>query len=213
MKSSIFNFSQQKFRLVHKDNVTVGQLETLANQHADKPFIFYDGIQREAACVVPARVKWAIEKFNLAPGEIAARTGIFDILRRNQGVVHRDQPSSRIAQFALSEDLDAVLVVGDKGEPAGLFLPGLVAERLPKTPFVKDLLPPALRQQIQALKNLDDLPQAMAKIETQDVAFHSELVNEFGGEPYICEGDGGHIRNSCPCPSHPFARCSRRQIA
>lgn len=208
----IFNFCQQEFALVQDNDVTVGRLQDLAGQHGVKPFVFFDADHREAACVIPTAVEWAIKEFNLDAKEIAAETGIFEVLRRNQAVVHRAQPASRIAQLASSQQADAIVTVGDLGKPVGIFFPGIVAERLSETRVVKDLLSP-LQTQIGALGGVHHLAEAIRVLEREGIDFHSEQVNYYGGEPYVCQADGGHFRNSCPCPYHPGASCGRRNLA
>ena len=212
-KFPIIDFSQQKFQLVQNDNVTIGDLETLAESHGNDPFIFYDGAHREVACVIPEAIKWAVQKFNLHSNDVAADTGIFKVLRRNQAIVHRDQPASRVAHLAASQELGAVIAVGDNGKPDGLFLPALVKERLLETGFVKRELSPSMRSRIHSFSG--NLVQVIGAIETQELSFHSEGVNIYGGEPYICQGDaedGPHIRNSCPCQYHPGSQCMRRKV-
>jgi hypothetical protein len=213
--TSILNFCQQKFQLVQSDNVTIGKLQTLAEQHGDQPFVFYDATHRESALVIPEAVTWAVHKFELGPDEIAAGTGIFELLRRNQAVVDRDQPASRVAKLASSREAGAIVAVADKGKPVGVFLPSIVAERLPETRFVIDKLPSALQTQVRSLRGLDKLSQAIEVFETGGLSFHSARVNVYGGEPYVCDGggeDGPHFRNSCPCRWHPGAGCTRRSI-
>ncbi|HWM25181.1 MAG TPA: hypothetical protein VNP98_10180 [Chthoniobacterales bacterium] len=209
----IFNFCQQQFALVQDNNVTVGRLQDLAGQHGVKPFVFFDSDHREAACVIPTAVEWAIEEFNLDAREIAAETGIFEVLRRNQAVVHRAQPASRIAQLASSQHADAIVTVGDLGKPVGVFFPGIVAERLSETRIVRDSLSRFLQTQIRALGNIDHLADAIRVLEKEGIDFHSEQLNLYGAEPYMCQADGGHFRNSCPCPDHPGASCGRVNLA
>jgi hypothetical protein len=211
----IFDFCQQKFNLVQSKNVTIGNLQEIAGQHGDDVFVLFDPVYRESACVIPEAVEWAVHKFQLAPNEIAAKTGIFKILRRNQAVVHRDQPAVRIAELASSEDVDAIVAVSDVAKPVGIFLPGIVAERLTKTRFVTDKLSSALQTQVRSLRGVGNLSQAIGALETQGLSFHSEKLNIYGGEPYVCDGGGAagpHFRNSCPCRYHPGAGCRRRNI-
>jgi hypothetical protein len=209
----ILNFCQQRFALVQDNNVTVERLQDLAGQHGANPFVFFDAEHREAACVIPTAVEWAIKEFDLDAKEIAAETGIFNVLRRNQAVVHSAQPASRIAQLASSQQADAIVTVGDVGKPVGVFFPGIVAERLSETSVVRSSLSRSLQRQIRALGNVDHLADAIRVLEKEGIDFHSEQVNLYGAEPYMCEADGGHFRNSCPCPYHPGASCGRVNLA
>jgi hypothetical protein len=212
----IFDFCQQKFKLAQTRNATVGDLQKMAEEHGDDVFVLFDADHLESACVIPEAVKWAVHKFQLAPNEIAARTGIFKILRRNQAVVHRDQPAARIAELASSQDIDAIVAVGDAGKPVGIFLPGIVAERLPETRFVTDKLSSTLQTKVRSFTGIDNLSQAIGTLEIQGLSFHSEKLNIYGGEPYVCDGGGEagpHLRNTCPCRYHPHAGCRRRNIA
>jgi hypothetical protein len=188
-------------------------LQDLAEQHGVKPFVFFDAAHRETACVIPTAVEWAIKEFNLHPKDIAAETGIFEVLRRNQAVVHHAQPATRIAQLASSQQAGAIVTVGDLGKPVGVFFPGIVAERLSETRIVRDSLSRFRQTQIKALGNVNHLADAIQVLEREGIDFHSEQVNFYGAEPYMCEADGGHFRNSCPCSYHPGARCGRVNLA
>lgn len=212
-KFPVIDFSLKHFTPVRADNVTIGKLEELAVAHGDSPFVLYDAANRETACVIPEAIQWAVKKFDLDSNEIAAETGIFKVLRRNQAVVNRDQPASRIARLTSSQDVNAVIAVAADGTPEGVFLPGVVSERLHETHFVKNSLPPVLQTKIQSFAG--NIVKGIDVIELHDVSFHSEKINVYGGEPYVCEGnqdDGPHVRNSCPCQYHPGAQCRRRKL-
>jgi hypothetical protein len=105
------------------------------------------------------------------------------------------------------------MVVNDHTLPVGVFIPGLVAERLPNSHMVissSQELQNAVRTALAA----GDLVRAIEAIEGEHTEFHSETLNQNSPDPYVCENHGKpHKRSKCPCDIHPGASCGRREVA
>jgi len=191
-------------------HVSVGELYDLANQHHPQPFVLHDQADRFSALVIPDVVIQTVEEFNLPLSEPAAAVGLTDLLRQDQMTVHWNVSSSLVAALAAWQEAQAVIVVDDLAVPVGLFIPGEVIERLPRTSLIRQG-PPELRQTVRRLTRLGDLAGAIAAIEGERTDFHSETLNSQGPSPYVCDDHGKpHIRSSCPCSHHPTATCGRR---
>jgi hypothetical protein len=134
-------------------------------------------------------------------------------LRRRQITVKSDQPAETVAKLANMSHAEFVIVVNNQRTPNGLFIPNVVAEKLPQASMVQQM--PHLRQEVELQIAAYNLTGAISHIEKIIKDFHSERINFDVPDPYICSGDeedGPHNWNSCPCPYHPLAACGKREV-
>jgi len=209
----ILNFSNQTFKVEQIANIKVEDLVRLANQNQPRLFVVHDPVQKTSAVVIPELVVKVVNKLHLPQQQRAADVGLMGVLRGCQVTVKSDQPAQTIAHLAKVSKAEFVIVTDQERSPTGLFIPHVVAQRLPQARLVQEL--PDLEKLIQELLAEDDLTGAIAQIEKRIKDFHSEKVNLDAPDPYICSGDeddGPHHRNTCPCPYHPGAACSKREV-
>ena len=211
----IIHFSWQWFIPTQIQNVRVGQLYDLALKKSmpnPELFVFHDPTHRLSALIIPDQVTHIVGVLDLPFWESAAAVGLLDIIRQDHITVHMNQPASLGTQMAAKMDGQTVIVVNDDAIPVGLFMPGVVAERLPQSSM---LLQSSTDLQEAVSTQLDggDLAEALASIEAEMLAFHSEGLNINAPDPYVCEGLGApHMRTNCPCDIHPTATCGRRLV-
>lgn len=112
------------------------------------------------------------------------------------------------------QEAQVVIAVNDDTVPVGLFIPSVVAERLPQTSQILHASSPQLQQTVGRPTEIGDLARAIAAIEGEHDEFHSEYLNHLAPDPYICEDHGKpHKLSRCPCDIHPGAPCGRRKVA
>lgn len=209
----ILNFSNQTFKVEKIANIKVDDLVQLAQQNQPRLFVVHDPVQKTTAVVVPELVLKVVNKLQLPSQQRAADVGLMGVLRGRQITVKSDQPVGTVTRLANVSKVEFVIVTDEQRTPTGLFIPHLVAQRLPQARMVQEV--PDLKQEILERLAENDLPGAIAQIEKRIKDFHSEKVNLDAPDPYFCSGDdedGPHHRNSCPCPYHPLAACSKREV-
>jgi hypothetical protein len=209
----IINFSNQTFKVTTIDNIKVDDLMQLALQNQSCLFVVHDPAQKTSAVVIPELVFRVVNKLQLSPHQPALDVGLMCVVRGRQLTVKADQPAETVAKLARVSKAEFVIVTDRQQRPTGLFVPQVVAQRLPETRIVKAV--PDLKLQIQQRLAQNDLTGAIAQIERRIKDFHSEKVNLDAPDPYICSGDeedGPHHWNTCPCPYHPQAACSKREV-
>jgi hypothetical protein len=209
----ILNFSNQTFKVEKIANIKVEDLVQLAHQNQPRLFVVHDPVNKASAVVIPELVIKVVDELKLSPELPAADVGLMGALRGRQITVKADQPATTIAQLANLSKAEFVIVTDQQRTPTGLFVPNVVAERLPQASMVQER--PDLQQIILERLAENDLTGAIAQVEKRIKDFHSEKVNQDAADPYICSGDnddGPHHWNSCPCPYHPGAACGRREV-
>src|ERR1043166_7575938 len=198
---AILNFSNQTFKVEQIANITVDDLVRLAQQNQPRLFVVHDSVQKTSAVVIPELVLAVVNKLQLPAQQRAVDVGLMGVVRGCQITGKSDQPAGIVAYLANVSRADFVIVTDEQRTPAGLFIPGVVAQRLPEARMVQDM--PDLRQEILQRLAVNDLTGALQRTEKRIKDFHSEKVNLDAPDPYICAGDeedGPHHRNSCPCP-------------
>jgi hypothetical protein len=208
---SILDFSWRDFRPDVVEGVRVGELYDLARAHASELFVVHDRALRWTALVIPDVVTVTVERFDLSKDTPAVAVGMVDLLRRDQMSLSLECQASLAARLALWREATVVHAVEDDGTPRGLFIPDIVAERLPGASMLTGGSP-ELRESAQG--PMGRLGEALAAIEAELPAFHSESLNSWGPSPYVCHDHGlQHKVSFCPCDKHPEAVCARRAVA
>jgi hypothetical protein len=209
----IIHFAWQRFIPTQIQNVRVGQLYDLARKNpVQELFVFNDPTHQLSALIIPELVTSIVDELNLPFWESAADVGLLDIIRQDHIAVHMNQPASVVTRLAAKMDAQTVIVVNDDAIPVGLFMPGVVAERLPQASILGQGSV-NLRGTVSTQVASRDLAAAIASIEAEMLAFHSEFLNEHAPDPYVCEGFGTpHKRTICPCDIHPAATCGKRLV-
>lgn len=209
----ILNFSNHTFKVEKIANIKVEDLVKLVDQNQTRLFVVHDPVLKTSAVVIPELVIKVVSKLNLRHEQLAADVGLMGVVGQCQITVKADQPAQSVAHLAKVSKAEFVIVTNQERLPTGLFIPNVVAERLPLARMVQEV--PDLGQLVREELANDDLTAAIAQIEKRIKDFHSERVNLDAPDPYICSGDdedGPHHRNSCPCPYHPQAACSKREV-
>ena len=210
---AIINFSNQTFKLVEVPDLKVDDLMQLATQNEPRLFVVHDPKHKASALVIPELVKKVVENAKLDRDQLATDVGLMGVLRRRQITVNGDQPAETVAKLANMSHAEFVIVVNNQRTPSGLFIPKVVAERLPHASMLQQM--PSLQHEVQLQIAAYNLTGAISKIEKIIKDFHSERINLDVPDPYICSGDdedGPHNWNSCPCPYHPSAACGKREV-
>jgi hypothetical protein len=211
----IIQFCWQDFKPVEVDDVEVRRLYNLSKEHDRDLFVLHDRIHRMSALVIPDLVTETVERLDLLnlQGETsAAAIGLLDLLRQDQITVNFEQPASLVAIAAAWQQAEAVIAVDNNARPRGLFIPSVVAERLPQASLIQEQSP-QFRQSVGQLSQLGYLAGAIVAIENKFDSFHSERLNHHAATPYICSGPEPHMASSSFCDEHPNANHSMRNVA
>ena len=210
---SILNISNQTFKVEEVPDIKVEKLVQLAKQNQPRLFVVHDPAHCISAVVIPERVLTVVKELKLPGYQLAADVGLMGVLRQRQITVTKDQSAQTVARMANLSRAEFVIVRDQQHAPSGLFIPHVVAERLPHTRMVQEV--PYFQKTIEDLLAENNLIGAISQIEKRIKDFHSERINLDAPDPYICGGDnedGPHNRNSCPCPYHPGAPCAKREV-
>jgi len=210
---SILNFSNHTFKVEKIASIKVEDLLKLVYQNQPRLFVVHDLALKTSAVVIPELVLKVVNELYLTPQQQAADAGLMGVLRRCQITVKADEPAETVARLARVAKAEFVIVTNQERIPTGLFIPHVVAQRLPQARMVQEV--PDLERLIQEQLAKNDLTGAITQIKKRIKDFHSEKINLDAPDPYICSGDeedGPHHRNSCPCPYHPGAACSKREV-
>lgn len=211
----IIDFSWREFKPFQQSlDASVQEFYDLAHIYNPNLFLLHDPERRLSALVIPDLVIQTVERFDLPLEAPVAATGLPDLLRQGQMTVHAGQPASLVALLAEAHEIESVVVVDDSAFPIGLFVPSVVAERLPETYRIQAESSESLRRTVRRLAAAGNLTGAIAAIEGEYGDFHSERLNQLGADPYVCDGNGKpHYWRRCPCKWHPTATCGRRTIS
>jgi hypothetical protein len=210
---SIINFSNHTFKVEKIANLKVSDLVQLAEQNQPRLFVVHDPVIKASAVVIPDLALKVIRDLGLPPEHPATDVGLMGALRGRQITVKADQAANTVAKIARLSKAEFVIVTDHERTPTGLFIPNVVTQRLPQASMVHEH--PGLELIIRQRIAENDLTGAIAQVEKRIKDFHSEKVNLDAPDPYICSGDdedGPHHRNACPCPYHPGAACSKREV-
>jgi hypothetical protein len=211
---SVYDLSWQNFKAVEVLGASVGDLVQLAH-NGEQAFVFYDRQARLPALVQPGQVFQIVDEFGLRQAESILETGLLDLLRRGQMMVHTSQPAARAAGMAERYGIPVVIAVGLDNYPQGLFVPSVVVERIPQGYLFQQQTSPELRDEFIRLSRAGRFGAAINALGKEHEEFHAEPVNIVAADPYYCQGGGGHWASSCPCgdPNHDTKQCGRSQLA
>ncbi|HBY93026.1 MAG TPA: hypothetical protein DEP84_03520 [Chloroflexi bacterium] len=211
----IIDFSWREFKLFQQSlDVSVQEFYGLAHSHNPNLFLLHDPDRRLSALVIPDLVIQTVERFDLPFEAPVVATGLPDLLRQGQMTVHVGLPASLVTLLAGAHEIESVVVADDSAFPIGLFIPSVVAERLPETYRIQGESSETLQRTVRRLTATGNLAGAIAAIEGAYDDFHSERLNQIGADPYVCDGNGKpHYWRRCPCKWHPSASCGRRTIS
>lgn len=211
---SVYDLSWQDFKAVEIMGASVGELAQLARK-GEEAFILYDQQARLPALVHPGQVLQILAESRLRENESILESGLLDLLRRGQMMVHTDQPAGRVAEMAERYGMTVVVAVGLDNHPQGLFIPSVVVERIPQGYLFQQRTSPELRDEFMRLSRAGRFAAAIDALSKEHDEYHAEPVNFNSPDPYYCQGGGGHWASSCPCrdKTHDPKKCGRSQVA
>lgn len=203
----IHSFCWHEFHPVQISNCTVGSLnDIVTNRNSPELFVFHDPVERNVFLVIPEVIISSVTGLHIPMQENLKFTGLLDVLRQGQMMVHKDQPASQVIQLAVHTGIHVIIAVDDFTNPVGLFFPSLAVQRLPQTGLFQSAF-------IQ-FNSLSDLPTAIMAFEASNADFHSERMNLAAPDPFVCSSGGrSHTVSSCPCNVHPKGQCGRRKVS
>lgn len=207
----LLDFSWQAFEPEFVEFPQVGDIYRLARAHESSLFVVHDRALRWTALVIPEVITTTIDRYNIPSSLPAVSVGLVELMRQGQMTYFAEHSAGLATQLALWQGVQVVHAVDEEGVPRGLFLPDVVAERLPDVLMNRGA--PSLGRNAAGggLSHLDATIQA---IEGTFSEFHSELLTVFGPTPKVCQNHGlPHKVSTCPCQTHPHAACSQRRVA
>src|SRR6266849_9005357 len=151
----ILNFSNQTFNVEEVSDIKVDDLVQLAGQNQPKLFVVHDPAHRVSAVVIPELVLMVVKALKLPANRSAADVGLMEVLRRRQITVKMDQPAQIVAKLANLSRAEFVIVTDHQRTPNGLFIPNVVAQRLPHSRMVQEV--PNLQEVIEKRLAENDL--------------------------------------------------------
>jgi hypothetical protein len=210
---AILDLSWQAFPSHPLTGPMVGDLVSLCSAERPKLFVAHDPLSGWSGVVVPDGVLALVDRLDLPHDAPVIDVGLLGVVSQGQLTARWNQPASTVAKVASWAGATSVIVVSDTGHPAGLFLPAVVAERLPRTSIVRSQSSPFVQYAVGRAGT--DLVAAITALESEHASFHAESINDHTADAYICkEGGIDHHVSFCPHdPPHHLGPCSRGEWA